>query len=79
MFELRPKGYARVNQVINWRQGTLRVGNREETAFAETQIPELKDFQSLQFSFQQVFTSLRRNTNKTTCSTKDKMLWLVKK
>ena len=33
MFELRPKGYARVNQVINWRQGTLRVGNREETAW----------------------------------------------
>lgn len=44
MFELRPKGCARVNLIINWRQGTLGVGNGEETAFAETQIPELKDF-----------------------------------
>ena len=79
MFELRPKGCARVYLVINWRQGTLEVGNGEETAFAETQIPELKDFQSLQIFFPISFHFFEKKYNKATCSTRDKMLGLAMK
>ena len=79
MFELRPKGFARVYLVINWRQGTLEVGNEEETAFAEAQIPELKDFQSLQIFFPISFHFFEKKYNKTTCSTRDKMLGLAMK